>query len=173
MSEPDRVLPKLNTDDKTKEALVFNIHKKMAAQPTKLRSTFDLQCFTYQGIDAIREALLEAKKQTSDEKFEMVFQLIAPPEYKCEVVTLDKVGGTKRIEDAIAIIEAEIKKRNGTFKLKTKVTTIGTRRDLTDEIVVLDQDEEANSSDEDNQDGMDVDLENDDDLIQEDDGEEE
>ena len=42
LSEPDKVLPKLNTDDKTKEALVFNIHKKMAAQPTKLRSTFDL-----------------------------------------------------------------------------------------------------------------------------------
>jgi len=88
-------------------------------------------------------------------------------------VTLDKVKGTKKIEDAIAIIEAEIKKRNGTFKLKSKVTTIGTRKDLVDEIVMVDQDEDANSSDEDNQDGMDVDLENDDDLIQEDDGEEE
>tara|TARA_B110001450_G_C17174123_1_gene300599 strand:+ start:157 stop:432 length:276 start_codon:yes stop_codon:yes gene_type:complete len=88
-------------------------------------------------------------------------------------VTLDKVKGTKKIEDAIAIIEAEIKKRNGTFKLKSKVTTIGTRKDLVDEIVMRDEDEEANSSDEDNQDGMDVDLENDDDLIQEDDGEEE
>ena len=88
-------------------------------------------------------------------------------------MTLDKVKGTKKIEDAIAIIEAEIKKRNGTFKLKSKVTTIGTRKDLVDEIVMVDQDEDANSSDEDNQDGMDVDLENDDDLIQEDDGEEE
>jgi|TARA_B110001450_G_scaffold163676_1_gene152592 hypothetical protein len=88
-------------------------------------------------------------------------------------VTLDKVKGTKKIEDAIAIIEAEIKKRNGTFKLKSKVTTIGTRKDLVDEIVMKDDDEEVNSSDEDNEDGMDVDLENDDDLIQEDDGEEE
>ena len=88
-------------------------------------------------------------------------------------MTLDKVNGTKKIEDAIAIIEAEIKKRNGTFKLKSKVTTIGTRKDLVDEIVMVDQDEEVNSSDEDNEDGMDVDLENDDDLIQEDDGEEE
>jgi hypothetical protein len=65
-------------------------------------------------------------------------------------VTLDKVKGTKKIEDAIAIIEAEIKKRNGTFKLKSKVTTIGTRKDLVDEIVMVDQDEDANSSDEDN-----------------------
>ena len=88
-------------------------------------------------------------------------------------VAAPEVKDTKRIEDAIAIIEAEIKKRNGTFKLKSKVTTIGTRKDLVDEIVMRDEDEEANSSDEDNQDGMDVDLENDDDLIQEDDGEEE
>lgn len=65
-------------------------------------------------------------------------------------MTLDKVKGTKKIEDAIAIIEAEIKKRNGTFKLKSKVTTIGTRKDLVDEIVMVDQDEDANSSDEDN-----------------------
>lgn len=47
----------------------------------------------------------------------MVFQLIDHGHYKCEVVTLDKVKGTKKIEDAIAIIEAEIKKRKGTFKL--------------------------------------------------------
>lgn len=65
-------------------------------------------------------------------------------------MTLDKVKGTKKIEDAIAIIEAEIKKRNGTFKLKSKVTTIGTRKDLVDEIVMRDEDEDANSSDEDN-----------------------
>lgn len=44
--------------------------------------------------------------------------------------------------------------------------TIGTNRDLVDGIVFKDEDEEANTSDEDNQDGMDVDLENDDDLIQ-------
>jgi translation initiation factor 2 alpha subunit (eIF-2alpha) len=47
--------------------------------------------------------------------------LIAPPEYKVEVVTLEKAEGTKKIEEAIAIIEDEIKKRNGTFKLLTKV----------------------------------------------------
>lgn len=101
----------------------------------------------------------------NDDKFEMIFQLIAPPIYKCEVVTLDKVGGTKRIEDAIAIIEEEIKKRDGTFKLDTKVTTIGTRKDLPEDGNQINSDDDANTSDEDNDDGIDVDLENDDDLI--------
>lgn len=31
LSDPDRVIPKMNIDEKTKEALLFNIHKKMAA----------------------------------------------------------------------------------------------------------------------------------------------
>lgn len=31
LSDPEKVLPKLNCDQKTKDALIFNIHKKMAA----------------------------------------------------------------------------------------------------------------------------------------------
>jgi len=30
--------------------------------------------------------------------------MIAPPQYKCEVVTLDKNGGTERIEKAVSIV---------------------------------------------------------------------
>ena len=50
-----------------KKALLENIHKKMAAQAIKLRTTFNLQCYTYEGIEAIKEALLEAKGQTCDD----------------------------------------------------------------------------------------------------------
>ena len=39
----------------------------MAAQAIKLRTTFNLQCYTYEGIEAIKEALLEAKGQTCDD----------------------------------------------------------------------------------------------------------
>jgi len=49
--------------------LLSNIRKKMAAKPIKLRSNFNLQCYTYEGIEAIREALLEAKRQTQNDKF--------------------------------------------------------------------------------------------------------
>ena len=73
----------------------MNINKKMAAAPIKLRSRFNLQCYTYEGIEAIRESLLEAKKQTESDQFKLIFQLIAPPQYKCEVVTLDKNKGAE------------------------------------------------------------------------------
>ena len=51
----------------------------MQAAPIKLRTRFNLQCYTYEGIDAIRESLLEAKAQTCDDNFTLVYQLIAPP----------------------------------------------------------------------------------------------
>lgn len=63
------VLNKLNISDKEREALLANIHKKMAAAPVKLRARFNLQCYTFEGIDAIRESLLEAKEKTCDDQF--------------------------------------------------------------------------------------------------------
>jgi len=45
----------------------------MATAPIKLRTTFNLNCYTYEGIEAIRDALLEAKKNTTDENFKPVF----------------------------------------------------------------------------------------------------
>lgn len=53
----------------------------MAAAPQKLRTTFNLQCYTYEGIEAIKESLLVAKKEVNDEQFKISFQLIAPPTY--------------------------------------------------------------------------------------------
>jgi translation initiation factor 2 alpha subunit (eIF-2alpha) len=45
------------------------IAKKMAPTPVKLRAGFELNCFTYEGIDAIKEALLAAKAAVNEEKF--------------------------------------------------------------------------------------------------------
>jgi translation initiation factor 2 alpha subunit (eIF-2alpha) len=52
----------------------------MATAPIKLRTTFNLQCYTYEGAEAIKASLLTTKAKTSDEYFQIVFQLIASPE---------------------------------------------------------------------------------------------
>ncbi len=41
--------------------------------------------------------------------------MIAPPRYKCECITLDKVLGVEKLEKALAIIEKVIKEKQGTF----------------------------------------------------------
>lgn len=55
-------MAKLNLTDAEKKALCESIAKKMAPTPVKLRAGFELNCFTSEGIDAIKEALLTAKE---------------------------------------------------------------------------------------------------------------
>jgi hypothetical protein len=82
--------------------------------------------------------------------------MIAPPEYKVEVVTLDKNPAIERLEKATAIIEKEIKERGGTFKLTTPPTRIGSKGDgveAEDTLAKLD-DNESGSGEESNESGM-------------------
>ena len=66
-SEPETVLKNINITDEQKKVLIEAIAKKMAPTPIKLRADFELTCFTYEGIDALRSVLLTAKKAVNDE----------------------------------------------------------------------------------------------------------
>jgi translation initiation factor 2 subunit 1 len=48
----------------------------MAPTPIKLRADFELTCFTYEGIDALKEALLTAKKAVNDEHIQVAVSYI-------------------------------------------------------------------------------------------------
>ena len=80
----------MKVNEEEKKVLVDNISKKMAPTPVKVRADFEITCFTYEGVDALKEALLTAKKAVNEENFEVGFKMIAPPAYKCEVYTLEK-----------------------------------------------------------------------------------
>ena len=169
LTDPELVFSKVTITEEQKKALMASINKKMAAAPQKLRTTFNLHCYTYEGIEAIKESLLAARAECSDDKFKMVFQMIAPPEYKAEVVSLDKPGATERLEKALEIVQREIKARGGQFKLVQGVTRIGTRIDDVDNDKIIDNmnrneenDGSQDSSEEDEEEGIDVDLDGDD-----------
>lgn len=67
LTDPEIVFSKITITPEQKTALLANIQKKMAAAPTKMRARINLQCYTYQGIESIREALLAAKKEVNDD----------------------------------------------------------------------------------------------------------
>lgn len=79
LTEPDMVFSKLKINETQREALMKNINKKLASAPVKMRTTFNLQCYTYDGIDAIKESMIEAKKQTSDDQFKIDFKQYVYP----------------------------------------------------------------------------------------------
>lgn len=83
--------------------------------------------------------------------------MIAPPHYKAECITLDKAGGISKLEKALEIIEYEIKKAEGTFKLVNKPQIIGAKDDK-DIIEIMDKmnddQESGEEGEEDNDEGM-------------------
>ena len=61
---------------------------------------------TFEGIDAIRDALAAAKEKTEDKNFPMTFALLNPPqEYKIELLTLDKNGGIQKLAEAAQVVK--------------------------------------------------------------------
>ena len=107
---------------------------------------------------------MAAKKEVNDDTWKLVFQLISPPEYMVEVVSQDKKGATDKIEQALEIIQREIKNRGGNFKLVQGPTSIGTKKDNINSEDIIKQmalkEEEMSSGSEDNDEGMGMDLEN-------------
>jgi translation initiation factor 2 subunit 1 len=68
-SDHESVFKEIDITEAMKPVLIESIAKKMAPSAIKLRADFELKCFTYEGIDALRETLLTAKKTVNDEHF--------------------------------------------------------------------------------------------------------
>lgn len=51
----------INITEEQKKYLIESISRKMAPTAVKIRADFEITCFTYEGIDALRDALLTAK----------------------------------------------------------------------------------------------------------------
>ena len=122
-SDPESVWEQMKQmTDQEKKYLTENIAKKMSPQPVKIRGDFDLYCFTFEGIDAIKKALIAGKNAVNDESFQASFKMIAPPMYKCEVFTLEKQKAIGKLEEAMKVIADTIKESGGQFtcSLETK-----------------------------------------------------
>ena len=92
--------------------------------------------------------------------------MIAPPHYKCEVITHFKSAGEQKLKEALAVIKRVIKANGGAFKQESGPQVIGTNSNETDvaELMALasrERDEEGMQDDdeESNDEGMgDMDL---------------
>jgi translation initiation factor 2 subunit 1 len=116
---------KMNITEEQKKILLQCIAKKMAPTAVKIRADFELTCFTYEGIEAIKATLQHAKKVINDEQFTLEFKIIAPPVYKCECLTYEKPRGIQKIEEALKVLEETILQKRGSFKLVMKPQVIG------------------------------------------------
>jgi translation initiation factor 2 subunit 1 len=70
------VFKNLTINDDQKKYLIESISRKMAPVPVKLRADFEITCFTYEGVDALKEALLAAKAAVNDESLPVDVRIV-------------------------------------------------------------------------------------------------
>ena len=125
------VFADLDIPEEMKLDLMKNIRHRLTPQPIKIRADIEVTCYTYEGIDAIREALT-AGQNIGTEEIPVKVKLIAPPMYVMTTNTLDKPKGIQMLKDAIEVIRTEILKRDGTMciKMEPKVVSVVEEREL-------------------------------------------
>lgn len=171
VSEPETVFSRINIPQEHQDILLETIKRKIASNPIKIRIDFALTCYSYDGIDVIRLALLTAKHKINDADWNLEFRLIAPPNYRVEVQTHNKAEGEAKLLDALKVIKQVIKKNGGHFKQKSEAVIVNQNKggddvDVADLIESMkaskghaDDEEEDSDVEEDNDEGMgDVDF---------------
>jgi len=99
------------------EELKLYIRRRLAPQPIKIRADVEVSCFTYEGIDAIREALFAGIALGTDNS-PIKIRLIAPPIYVLSCMTLDKDAGIALLQKSIDVILAKISEKGGKMDVK-------------------------------------------------------
>jgi len=134
------ILDECGLDDRTKEVLISNINRRMMPQAVKVRSDIEVSCYSYEGIDAVKDALRAGLKLTSEE-FPVSINLIAPPLYVVTTTTLDREGALESLTKVIAAVKETIEKSSGNFvvKMEPKVVTDTDEAELSKELARLEQ----------------------------------
>lgn len=130
------------TPEERKELHEFII-TKMKPQPLRIRADVLVSCAKYEGVEAVRRALLAAQAK-STEAVPIKVQLIAPPLYVMTTSSLDKVAGIEALTAAIAACKEEIEAAGGQIFVK-RAPTVTSSKDETDLQRMLEDLEAANA----------------------------
>jgi translation initiation factor 2 subunit 1 len=125
------LLDECGLDDNIKAVLLENIQQKLTQQAVKIRADVEVACYTYEGIDAVKDAL-RAGIACSTEAVPIRINLIAPPLYVITTSTPEKTDGLQILNDACKAIEERICEAGGSFNIQMapKVVTATDEADL-------------------------------------------
>jgi len=116
-AEKDDPFKDLDIPVDMKDDLKTYIRRRLAPQPIKIRADVEVSCFTYEGIDAIREALFAGIACGTDNSA-IKIKLIAPPIYVISTMTLEKEAGISLLNQCIDTIQEKISSKGGKMDVK-------------------------------------------------------
>lgn len=149
---------KVQIKPEVRATLMEILKVKMNPQPIKIKADFQLTCYYFEGIDAIKYALLEGEKLSTPE-IQIKFRLIGSPLYECSIITVSKHEGIKLMQKALKVVESCIEGKGGKFSLQTNPTVLGKVNDLKDQIKSAKEHvEEEEASEEEQEEGIHMDI---------------
>jgi len=136
--------------EKLKQNIETVLQRRLMSSVLRLQAKVEVFCAAYEGIDAVKAALLEGFKASSEE-CEVSIKLIAHPVFALSCMCRDKELGVKVLDTAMEHIEKAILAAGGTFLMKTKPTFV-TKDDEEDKEKAGEGSESGSDSDSENQD---------------------
>lgn len=109
-------------------SMLDNITKRLTPTAVKIRADIEVTCFEYEGINAIKSALLKGAALGTEE-LPIKVKLVAPPLYVMLCSALDKAEGIKLLNDAIELMKEEIQKHKGELQIKVAARAVDERDD--------------------------------------------
>ncbi|PVV05390.1 hypothetical protein BB560_000091 [Smittium megazygosporum] len=130
LDDPEAIFGEFNLDPTLLDELMSIIRRSLTPQPVKIRADIEVNCYGYQGVDAIKKALKAGEECSTEE-----IRLIAPPLYVLTTNSLNKAAGTETLEKAISTIEEAIKSEEGgefVVKMRPKAVNEHEEKELAD-----------------------------------------
>ena len=150
VADPDAIFSPLEgvTEEEKREFLDF-IKVRMTPQPLKIRADIKVFCFAYEGVEAVKEALMAALALSTKE-VEIKVQLIAPPLYVMLTSTADKELGIASLNAAIEEARRVLTAKGGEVQVEMEptVTTAQDDSQLDRMLEQLKEDEEGEEGEE-------------------------
>jgi translation initiation factor 2 subunit 1 len=146
------VFDECDIDDDAKAKLIEDIQKKLTPQALKIRADIEVSCFAYEGVEAVKTALAEGKK-CSTEEMPIKIQLFASPVFVVTAQTMDRVEGIDAVNKALDVVKNSIESFGGTFKIvmAPKVVTDIDEDEIKKRLELMDLENESDSEQEDDE----------------------
>jgi translation initiation factor 2 subunit 1 len=128
LAEEVDIFEGLNMDSVTKNALQTYIKRRLAPQPVKIRADVEVMCYTYEGVNAIKEALMTGIA-CGTKDMPVSIKLIAPPRYVMDTMTLDRDAGKAMLEKAIEVVTEKITSLGGKIEVKMAPKAVSQREE--------------------------------------------
>jgi len=108
--------------------MLDNIAKRLTPTAIKIRADIEVTCFHYEGINAIKGALMKGVELGSDD-LPIKIKLVAPPLYVMLCSALNKAKGIELLTKAIDIMRDEVRKHKGDLQVKAQPRAVDERDD--------------------------------------------